>query len=260
MTATAAILRADDFGAFRAANRAIAASLAAGLVRNVSVMVPTPHWREARELAARFPDACFGIHATLNCEWSSHRWLPVLGDQVPGLVDADGAFTASPGVLNDRGVDLAQVRAEIRAQIRAAREAGVPVAYLDEHMGCGWPHPPGRPGERIIDLLRELCRLEGLVLAADVPAKSGGIGAPTLDENRIRFERSITEASGAVALFSHPTFADEETLPIRHIGRDEPHGKHAAERLNDARLWTDPETRRWFDAQGTASIRYIDAV
>jgi hypothetical protein len=230
MSARAIVTRADDYGSFRAANRGIAAALQGGVLRNVSVMVTAPYWREAVELARRRPDVCFGLHATVTSEWSAPRWSPVLGAQhVPELVRADGTFHATVNDLHGAGACLEQVRDEILAQIRLARGAGLPIRYLDEHMAFGWAHPPGQPDRRLGDVLRDLCRDEGLVYRIDGLGRLPHIHPGALANTRPALE----QAEGAVLLVTHPAFADEEMMGLSLDWELLPPGRVAAGRFED---------------------------
>ncbi len=257
MTATAIIARADDFGSFRSANRAIAAGLGGGVLRNVSVMVPTPHWREAVALAKANPKICFGLHATITSEWRDSRWGPVLGAaRVPSLVRADGTFLESTMALHQRGPDFSQVRDEILAQIRLAREAGLELAYLDEHMAFGWAHEPARSTHRLGDLMREICQEQGLRFHHQHHAEELGGSLSTLAE----IEAGIAKADGGTILVvNHPAFADDETLPVRHPDNREHAGAIAAQRFDDLRLWLDPGFSSWLSKRGVRSLTYSEA-
>ncbi len=151
------ISRGDDAGSCESADLAIMDACDHGILRNVSIMVPGPSFAHAASLLANRSDLCLGLHVTLNAEWTDPRWGPVLPvAQVPSLVDASGSFFPSPMDLHQRGFNSDQAMAEIEAQLRRARDAGLNIRYLDEHMGVSWI---GGLRPR----LAELARREGLV-------------------------------------------------------------------------------------------------
>lgn len=81
------------------------------------------------------PNFDFAVQLDLNAEWASFRWPPVSA-QPPGSGLRDPA-----GYLPNDARYIAQharpeeVAAEFRAQIDAAKAAGLPVSHLDSHGG-----------------------------------------------------------------------------------------------------------------------------
>ena len=130
------IVRADDMGFCHAANMAFKRILEEGVCTSVSVMVTTPWLDEAVAILRDHPDVSVGVHLTLNSEWREYRWGPVLPySEVPSLVDAQGKFfgTRSAFMANHPKPD--EVARELRAQIELARSKGLPISYVDYHMG-----------------------------------------------------------------------------------------------------------------------------
>ncbi len=234
------ITRADDAGASSRVNAAIRAALAGGLVRNVSVLACGP---AVEELVDWLPGAgvAIGLHVALSSEWPAWRWGPVAGrEAVPGLVEADGGFTAAPGVLHERGVAVAEMMIEVRAQLARLRGLGIRPDYLDEHMGVGW-----LPG--LADALADLARAEGLVVAR----RWGGLASPkrgTATETDV-IGRWMTGLAGlgeggaeARALITHP--GGDGFMPAAE----------AAWRDAEVSAWRDP---RWAAALGAAGVRVV---
>ncbi|GAB4321040.1 MAG: hypothetical protein Kow0059_15540 [Candidatus Sumerlaeia bacterium] len=131
------IIRTDDIGFCHGVNAAIERILGSGQVTAVSVIVNTPWLPEAVEILNRHPEVSVGVHLCLNSEWREYRWGPVLGaDRVPSLVDQFGYFHGSRAALMRGRPKPEEVEQELRAQVDRAIEMGLPVSYVDYHMGA----------------------------------------------------------------------------------------------------------------------------
>jgi predicted glycoside hydrolase/deacetylase ChbG (UPF0249 family) len=219
------ITRGDDIGSCHAANVAVIECVAAGTLKNVSVMVPGPSFAEAAAMILPHMSAIdVGLHVTLNSEWDTYKWGPVSTD-VPSLIEPNGCFTASPAILDERGFILEEALREARAQIHRARDAGLRLDYLDEHMGVGWL-PGLRDGLHQIAAEEGLQTLESFDFLWDVP-KTGFLDyIHRLDHGRYVY-------------VTHPGTIDETTVGFTHIGLER--GEVAAERDRERRLLTSTE-------------------
>ena len=135
------IVHADDVGLCDSVNRATIAALEEGVISAASIMGPCPAFEEFADYASRHPEYDYGIHLTLNAEFQTYRWGPVLGaDAVPSLVDSRGYLWAEEHqtAAHARADD---VERELTAQIERALERNIPISHLDSHMGTLFTRP-----------------------------------------------------------------------------------------------------------------------
>lgn len=123
------IVNCDDLGSSASANRAIGEVMRRGAASSSTLMVPCP-W--ALDGVRRAQDGGIGVHLTLTAEYPAYRWRSLTG--ASSLHDAEGYLPTTAEAVWDRA-DLADVRAECRAQIEQAYAWGVDVTHLDTHMG-----------------------------------------------------------------------------------------------------------------------------
>ncbi len=129
------ILNADDVGSTHAANAAAFECLESGSLTTASVMVPAPWFSEAAAYARSHPEADFGVHLTLTCEYDAYRWRALTGrSEAPGLYDEEGYLWRTLELATEH-ISVEEAEREMRAQIEAALEAGVDITHLDTHMG-----------------------------------------------------------------------------------------------------------------------------
>lgn len=225
------LVRADDAASARAANEAIFETVTRGIVRNVSVMAAGPELEHAATLLKDLPGVAFGLHCTLNAEWPARRWRPLLAPaDIPSLVDADGAFTDHPNRLAERGFVLAEIEAELSAQLARLRSAGFRPVYLDTHMGFQWL-------DGVAALLAALAAREGLV--CDGPATHPRLPAP----KGVTLPEAISAAHGGPFVrITHPGKVGEE-MNAFHLPGHWP-GVVAAERDAERVALCDPELLR----------------
>ena len=85
------ILNADDVGSTHAANTAAFECLEHGSLTSASILVPAAWFREVAGYAREHPEANFGIHLTLTCEYDPYRWRALTDrSAAPGLYDEEG--------------------------------------------------------------------------------------------------------------------------------------------------------------------------
>jgi len=244
------VTRGDDAGSCHSANRAILEACDKGILRNASVMVPGPAFEAA---AAMFADTgiCLGLHVTLNAEWETVKWGPVLPvEQVPSLVDEHGHFFNSPRALHERNPDVDQMVAEVQAQLERARQYGLPVSYLDEHMGVG-----RLPGLR--ERLAALAQREGLVDAHPIPSLPHVADAPG-DQVDKWIARLAHAAPGTYVLVTHPGYDEDDMRQLWHSPQKP--GEVARERDGERRAWLDPRLKQACLDNEVEIVRYTDVL
>ena len=260
---TRLIIRADDLGSFRGSNRAIDRLLRAGLCRNTGIMAPTPYFDEAAMLMTNRPEACLGLHATLNSEWDTFRWRPVLPTaQVPCLVEADGTLKRTPNATHDGGADFSQMLAEIEAQLAKARGAGLNVEYLDQHMCFGWVHEPGHPEHRFEAVLQDFARREGLRYFATESTPEGQfmtVNGQRLQPLRPAGPAALTAAAaagGAWLWVAHPAVRETEIEQAIHAGQTP--GQVAAGRDAEWQTLSNPQLAKTCRVLEIEAVRVTD--
>lgn len=225
------LLQMDDAGSCPSANQAIADALDFGLARSAGIMAPAPAFPQAVQLLKERPKACVGVHATLNAEWETTKWGPVLGAyRVPSLVDAKGKFMPTPLSLHEKGFQSQEALAELDAQVQKVKDAGLMPVYLDSHMGFTWL-------AGLAEGMRGLARTFGLSYRPDCqwvgpdPETEGSL----LDRIVARLDKL---EPGTYIMVFHPAYDSPETREFWHEGLSP--GGVAKERDAEARLLTDP--------------------
>ena len=267
------IVHADDAGMSHSVNLGTIQAIEQGQVSSASIMVPCPWFLEFAEYCRKHPAGDYGIHLTLNSEWTFYRWGPVASrDRVPSLVDPDGFLwdNVSQVVAN---VKASEAEFELRAQIDRARRSGVVLSHLDTHMGALLSRP---------DLLEVYVRLgldyelPVLFIGSSHPAASE---YPALAERGEPLRRQLLAAGlpvlDGVAQFyngqSHEARRERyldfiRSLPpgvhelIIHCGYDNRElqaiTSSAARRDGDRRIFTDPAVAALIAEQGIQVISW----
>ena len=144
------ILNADDFGRHALINRAVEQGVTRGVLRSATIMPGGAAFEDAAALTRRTPALGVGIHLTLV---NGNPVLPPA--EIPSLVTEAGVFVDDHTALTVRvlrgSVNLAEVRAELAAQLRRVEAAGIHPTHADSHQ-----HMHVLPG--VIDIALDLCR------------------------------------------------------------------------------------------------------
>ena len=167
------ILNADDFGRHAQINHAVERGVRDGVLRSATIMPGGAAFDDAAALAARTPALGVGIHLTLV---NGNPVLPPA--EIPSLVTEAGIFVDDHTAFTLRvlrgAVNLAEVRAELAAQLRRVEAAGIRPTHADSHQ-----HTHVLPG--VLDIVLDLCCAAGIpaMRAPRAPlfaGKFGGIG------------------------------------------------------------------------------------
>jgi predicted glycoside hydrolase/deacetylase ChbG (UPF0249 family) len=245
------VARGDDSGSCRSANRAIADAFKEGVLRNTSIMVPAPMFREAARMYKDLDGLCVGLHATITDEWNTHRWGPVLGaEKVPSLVMEDGTFFKSTQSLWDNKPNNDEIMAEIKAQLDLARSERLNMGYLDEHMAFGW-------FEGLLPRLHAFAEAEGLIHRPEelsrLPRVEGEFYDPV---ERLLASLEAAEPGKTYLLVAHPCYDDDEVKQMTY-GAHLP-GEIAKERDWQRLMFMSPRVLEYFGRNNIQPIRYTD--
>ena len=150
------ILHFDDLGVARSENRAAWAARDSGLVVSGSVIVPGRYFQDVAAYARAHPDFDLGIHVALTSEFPGYRWGPISPRRsVPTLLARDSVFRRE--WTDTSTIRWQEVAQELRAQIAAARDAGIRPTHLDVHEFVLYTRGP-----ILLEILRRVAREEGL--------------------------------------------------------------------------------------------------
>lgn len=150
------ILHFDDLGIAGPEDRSAWAARDSGLVVSASVIVPGPKLQEVAAYARAHPQFDLGIHLALTSEWPGFRWGPIAPpESVPTLIDGDGLLRR--GWEDSTTIRWQDVERELRAQIAAARAAGIRPTHLDVHEYVLFSRGPV-----LFEILRRVAQSEGI--------------------------------------------------------------------------------------------------
>jgi hopanoid biosynthesis associated protein HpnK len=129
---TTLVANADDFGLSSGINRGIESAYLEGILRSASLMPNGVAFADAVKIARENPGLGVGVHVSLVGE---HCVAPA--GQLRGLAAEDGSLPRSYGVFIKafllRRFGIAEVRAEIEAQVTRVLAAGITPTHIDFH-------------------------------------------------------------------------------------------------------------------------------
>lgn len=151
------ITRGDDAASSKSANFAIRETFEKGILRNCSVLACAGFVDHCYEVLGSLKGLCFGLHASIACEWIFPRWKTVeQAAKLPGLTDQDGYLWSSPNVVNEHNVPVEIIVKEISAQFHKLIQIGFKISYIDLHMAFNWI-------KGVNEALNDFCYKKGLI-------------------------------------------------------------------------------------------------
>ncbi len=126
------IVNADDFGSSVAVNRGVEQACREGVVTSASLMAGGPAFDDALARLDDLAELGVGVHLTLSDSLAvlERAAAPTLVG--PGRALPKGAAAFARAFFSGK-ISLADVRAELRAQVARISAAGVRVTHLDGH-------------------------------------------------------------------------------------------------------------------------------
>jgi chitin disaccharide deacetylase len=126
------IVNADDFGLTKRVSEAIVDAHRRGIVTSTTLMANGAAFGTATALSRQMPRLGIGVHLNLS------EGMPVSpASRIPSLLNARGRLHLTPGrlwkAIATRRVRLADVEAELRAQIAKIHRAGILPTHFDGH-------------------------------------------------------------------------------------------------------------------------------
>lgn len=250
------VTRADDAGMHAVANHAIHDTVTQGIVRNISLMAPTPAIRNAWEVLGDLGDRVdFGLHITLNAEWTTLRWRPLIaGARAKSFTRKDGTMHFTVGDLEAASPDPEAMMEEIVAQYELLTNLGFDLHYVDAHMGV----------DRVADLADRIavfCAENGLVnnreqATTGAYARLPGWEGPGEHPGTELADHLAQTEPGTYLIVGHPATKDEALHHIRHEGLQP--GDVALQRNRQRRMFMDIEIVDYCENVGIELLKYTD--
>ncbi len=131
------IINADDYGMCKSANDAVEELFRNGRLKSSTIMMPCPAAEDAVRFSIENPQYAIGVHLTMTSEWKTYRWKPLSGGKT--LVDEEGFMWHNSKQVG-KNASLAELEAEIKAQVNRAHELGMKPSHLDNHKGSLYGH------------------------------------------------------------------------------------------------------------------------
>jgi CubicO group peptidase (beta-lactamase class C family)/predicted glycoside hydrolase/deacetylase ChbG (UPF0249 family) len=260
------IIRADDMGAFHAANVASVDCYKNGIETSVEVMVVTPWFPEAVKMLRENPGLDVGLHLVLTSEWENMKWRPLT--QCPSLTDKNGYFypmmspnPAYPGQsLAEVQWDLAEIEKEFRAQIELALRNIPQISHVTGHMAStGFDRAVAELSKHLgeeydipsVDHATAVVQYGLSFISYDGPKKTSA-------EKEASFLNCLDklEAGKTYIFLDHPSYATDEMQTIGHVGYEDV----STDRQGVVDLFTGAKARQAIQDKGIELITYNEAL
>jgi chitin disaccharide deacetylase len=250
------VTRADDAGMHAVANHAIRETVTQGIVRNISLMAPTPAIRNAWEVLGDLGDRVdFGLHVTLTAEWYTLRWRPLTAsERTKSFTRDDGTMHYTVPDLDAGSPDAGAMMDEVVAQYELLANLGFPVRYVDAHMGVD---SVAGLDERIA----EFCSSKGLVnnralFATGAVSRLPDWNGPAEHPGTELADHLAQTEPGTYLVVGHPATKDAALHDIRHEGLEP--GDVAQQRNRQRRMFMDIEIVDYCENVGIELLKYTD--
>ncbi|HRR28019.1 MAG TPA: ChbG/HpnK family deacetylase, partial [Victivallales bacterium] len=213
---------------------------------NCSILACTDLLDHAYETLGNLKGLCFGLHATIACEWLNVKWKPIIQvDKALGFTDNEGYFLPFPNAVHKAVVPLEVIMKEISAQLDRLTRIGFRLSYIDLHMCFGWIEGVG-------NAVNELCLKKGLINGF-----SGYKYFPKTDDKKNLVESFLqaikTVEPDTYLLIGHPAYDDEEMSKYVIYGNLTPVSR---ERDEQRRLFLDKKVMNLARSGFIKPIRY----
>ncbi|MFB0536661.1 MAG: carbohydrate deacetylase [Anaerolineae bacterium] len=123
------IVNADDYGRTAGVVEGILRAHQQGIVTSTTAMMNMPGIQDALRRAQSCPELGLGVHLVFSA------WRPLLPpEQIPSLVDADGAFLSQKAIwTRPEAVQRDELRAELTAQVERFQAL---TGHAPDHLDC----------------------------------------------------------------------------------------------------------------------------
>jgi predicted glycoside hydrolase/deacetylase ChbG (UPF0249 family) len=255
------IVRGDDMGSSESSNRAHVDCYRNGVMRTVELMAVGPWFPEAARLLRENPGLDVGLHLALTSEWDNVKWRPLT--HAPSLVEEGGWFFpmiwpndhyGEERALEEQPWKLAEIEAELRAQIELTRREVPHVSHLSGHMGFA------AIGDEVGALVKTLAGEYGLDIDPrehDVQSLRWAEPKETPAEKVAAFARMLENLGPGTWVFvDHPAYDTPEMRAVHHVGYEDV----AVDRQGVVEAWTSPEVKEVVARRGIELIGYRDLV
>lgn len=257
LSAQRLIVRMDDIGATHAENLAVIKCYQEGIGRSAEVMVVCPWFLEAAEMLNENPGLDVGVHLVLRSEWVNYKWGPLTNCTC--LMDDDGYFI-STNMSKDQ-INLAEIEAELKAQIRMAQKHIKNVTHVTDH--CMWTFIPEL--KELVVRVAEECgvRYQG---TNDMDSQLGikslpmGFGQGSTRAERLLAGIKNMKKGETYWTIEHPGLDCQEMEGIYEIGRNGQKTNVGRDRQDVTNAFTDPEILEYVKENGIELISFGDVI
>lgn len=261
------LVRGDDIGCTHASNVGVIKSYTDGIERSAELMVVTPWLPEAVKMLKENPGLDVGLHVAITSEWDMMKWRPLT--QCPSITDENGYFfpfifpnPEYPGgsltEVKDK-IIMAEVEAEIRAQIELAKRLIPDLTHISGHM------MPAAVSNEIADVFSRLSKEYGLPfvdskevmdeLKIEMFPMQWGLSPAERKANFIKTLEKL-EKGKTYLYVEHPAIGGEEMEAIWHKGYE----NVSTDRQAVTDMFTDPEVKQLINEKGIKLVSYGDMI